>query len=471
MDREAIIVTDPVHQVMNLGSDGRTRETLRRVLDTRAFQRLRRISQLGLTSFVFPGATHSRFSHCLGVTHLSRVVLRHLHETSLPEEKKEVEDLELEVMLAGLLHDVGHGPFSHSFENVLKGMAEIQDPPLHEDWTAEFIRNEKSEINQALRDTNVDLEQISSVFSSKADGKTMPRYLKQIISSQIDVDRMDYLVRDSHFAGVAIGQIDIQYIINCLKVIHHGATKDLGLTPKGIKAYEGFVSSRQLMNKTLYYHHTVKTLEFMMEELIRQILRHSVELEEIAEISWLIPSYFKALSSIFVEGADYHKDRFIRENIDSYSRLTEDSVWNLITSIAEAPRDAKIPDYVAHLARRILERDVFGYYPVKPGKKEVLRAELDAAKLFSDEHMALVSLATTMYKESKDKVFVVDWDDEIKEIVAHSSTISMLSNRPEVEDLLIIIDNEKKEEIKKIASDAQTITLKSEKQLLLEETE
>src|SRR5947208_1553171 len=111
--RKPIIITDPIHHVMESGSDPRTRESLKQVIDTESFQRLRRIMQLGLTSFVFPGATHTRFSHSLGAAFLARRVLMHLDEQVVDNERKEIEDNRLLITLAALLHDVGHGPFSH----------------------------------------------------------------------------------------------------------------------------------------------------------------------------------------------------------------------------------------------------------------------------------------------------------------------------------------------------------------------
>jgi uncharacterized protein len=196
------IITDPVHQVLNLGSDSRSRKAFKEVVDTATFQRLRRITQLGLASYVFPGALHSRFLHSLGVIYLAHTVLRHLRERALQEdasEAAELNELELEVKLCALLHDVGHGPFSHSFENVLKSIAEIKDPPLHEDWTAAIITGEESDIRAALVNNGLNVNRIASVFTNGGIEK-FPPYLKQIISSQLDVDRMDYLVRDSHFA-------------------------------------------------------------------------------------------------------------------------------------------------------------------------------------------------------------------------------------------------------------------------------
>lgn len=250
------IITDPIYQVMNFGSkDSSTRDLLRAVLDTRAFQRLHRISQLGLTSHVFPGATHNRFSHSLGVAFLANRVLAHLYECEggCPKDHQEERH---SVLVAALLHDIGHGPFSHSFEKVLTKLVPSGCYPLHEDWTKLIIQNEQAGICQKLKEYDVNTNQVVSVFDEEVpESDQLAPYLRQIVSSQLNVDRMDYLLRDSHFAGVSIGKIDVSYLINCLTVVNHAENglSDLGLEDKAIKSYEAFILARQLMNRTVYY--------------------------------------------------------------------------------------------------------------------------------------------------------------------------------------------------------------------------
>jgi len=135
--RKTWIITDPIHQVMNFGTEPKLRACLTAVIDTRTFQRLRRISQLGLTSYIFPGATHSRFSHSLGAAYLARSVLLHLRERAEEKNRKEIDEHFNDVIIAALLHDVGHGPFSHSFEHVLKKA--YKWAPEHEDWAHTLI--------------------------------------------------------------------------------------------------------------------------------------------------------------------------------------------------------------------------------------------------------------------------------------------------------------------------------------------
>src|ERR1700680_1791307 len=141
--RKAKIITDPIHQVMNFGSDSALIKCFKRVIDTKTVQRLRRIKQLCLASYVFPGATHTRFSNSLGVTNLARSVLLHLREGDSGSDRGQIEKNFNSVFLAALLHDVGHGPFAHSFERVLCGH---KNAPDHEDWTATLISHAASEL-------------------------------------------------------------------------------------------------------------------------------------------------------------------------------------------------------------------------------------------------------------------------------------------------------------------------------------
>jgi HD superfamily phosphohydrolase len=463
--RKTIIITDPIHSVMNFGSDPGLRKCLNEVLDTRTFQRLRRITQLGLTSYVFPGATHTRFSHSLGVAYLAYSVLAHLREWL--SDGPEQEDLNQNfnaVIMSALLHDVGHGPFSHSFEQVLKNNKALKNkkilPPLHEDWTATFITNKESEIRQCLEGNKVDIEKVVAAF--RKDGTSgLPLHYRQIVSSQIDVDRMDYLVRDSHFAGVAIGRFDVQYLINSMVVVTHGAggPRTLGITPKGVKAYEAFLIARQLMNRTVYYHHKVKVLEFMVEHFIRCVLDNIDSLKGVASVRSFIPSYFGQVAGLIQKEGfkeELEKAQFLSEGLNDYVRLTEDVIWSLIASVADS-KDVPFQG----LAKKILKRHILPDYRIQEGKRELLRDSLVSEGLVEDVDFHLLELKTTMYKGNGDeRVFVVDWEGDIEEIAAHSETISAFRDRPESEYLLIVLDETKDEVIQSLGKKSQFIVVR-----------
>jgi HD superfamily phosphohydrolase len=452
--RKTTIITDPVHQVMNFGSDESLKDCLRDVIDTREFQRLRRITQLGLASYVFPGATHTRFSHSLGVAHLAHSVLAHLSEWAEGETRNDVAAAWNEVVLAGLLHDVGHGPFSHSFEQILKNYPWA---PLHEDWTAALITDPSSTIYQRLESHGLDANNIASAITKAGDG-SLDRPFRQIVSSQIDVDRMDYLLRDSHFAGVAVGQFDAHYLINSMIIVEHsqaGSQRTLGLTPKGVKAYEAFLLARQLMNRTVYYHHNVKVLEFMAEQVLRLAIDNVEMLNSDKTVATIVPPYFQRVHAALKSGA-VSKQAFIKQSLGDYVRLTEDAAWVLIAALA----DQTIVPAAQMLAQRLLTRSILPHYRVEPGKKDLLKESLQGASFQEGVDFQIIDVKTTMYKGTGEEgVFVVDWDGSIEEVAELSDTITAFRDRPEAESLLVIINDTATSPIKTVATQGQFVQL------------
>jgi HD superfamily phosphohydrolase len=238
------IINDPVYGFVTIPSD-----VILRIIDHPWFQRLRNIRQLGFTHYVYPGALHTRFHHALGAMHLMSLALEVLrakgHEISPSESEAAI--------IAILLHDTGHGPFSHALENVFIPEAG------HETLTKAIM----SKLNQAFDGR---LEMAMSIFEN-----SYPKpFLHQLVSSQLDVDRLDYLNRDSFFAGVSEGVIGYDRIIKMLEV-HEG---NLVVEQKGIYSIEKFLVARRLMFWQVYLHRTVLVTEMM----IRNIFRRAIEL-------------------------------------------------------------------------------------------------------------------------------------------------------------------------------------------------
>ena len=210
------------------------------------FQRLRRINQLGLTHLVYPGALHTRFHHVLGAMHLMSLAVatirRKGHEITEEEERA--------VLIAILLHDIGHGPFSHALEY------DIVNKVSHEDISGFFIQRLSQEF-----DGKLDLALL--VFQNKYSKKP---FLYQLVSSQLDMDRMDYLNRDSFYTGVTEGQIGSDRIIEMLNV-HDG---NLVLEEKAIYSVEKFLVARRFMYWQVYLHKTVVSAEFMLIHILRR---------------------------------------------------------------------------------------------------------------------------------------------------------------------------------------------------------
>jgi HD superfamily phosphohydrolase len=259
------VVADPVEKIIHDPIYGSIRLSgiVLDLVDVMEVQRLRGIKQLGLAHLVFPGANHSRFEHALGVAYL---VERLGHELELSED-------ELDLLLAAaMLHDIGHPPYSHTLEYLMKDHLGKD----HMELTGDILRgnvnlcepNEREE----LKRMNVLLaEDVLSKHGISADevarlllGKHRIPYLGQIIHSYIDVDQMDYLMRDAHFTGVALGMIDIDRLMRTL-IVHKNR---LAIASKGIEAVEGLLTARALMFTSVYFHHTVRIAELMLANAV-----------------------------------------------------------------------------------------------------------------------------------------------------------------------------------------------------------
>ncbi len=192
------IYRDPVHNIISLNQDDEMDRLLIALIDTPEFQRLRRIRQLGLALYTYQGAEHSRFVHSLGVMHLMRRVL------GLFSQHHDIdEEVKLVACCAALLHDIGHGPFSHVIESLLSYH--------HEDWSVAIISDPATKVHQLLRGADVELpEKIVAVIRHCYE----PRFVNQLVSSQLDVDRFDYLLRDSLMTGAKYGMYDLEWILH-----------------------------------------------------------------------------------------------------------------------------------------------------------------------------------------------------------------------------------------------------------------
>ena len=232
------IINDPVYGFINIPS-----ELIFAVIDHPYFQRLRRIKQLGLTDMVYPGALHTRFHHAIGAMHLMSITLDQLRNKGI-----EISDQEYEAaLLAILLHDIGHGPFSHALESILlKGQH-------HETLSLLFF----DELNKQF---NGQLSMAKDIFVGSYERK----FFHQLVSSQLDIDRLDYLQRDCFFTGVSEGTIGADRIIKMMTIINN----EVVIEEKGIYSIENFLNARRLMYWQVYLHKTTVCAEKMLINLI-----------------------------------------------------------------------------------------------------------------------------------------------------------------------------------------------------------
>jgi len=236
------VVLDPVHGYIELD------DFAQELLATPQMQRLRRVRQLGYSNLVYPGANHTRFEHSLGTMHLASMLTKNLD--SIEGDKK------TEIKAASLLHDIGHGPFSHVTENIIDNYTRRR----HED-IKEVLG--KGEIGEILKKYGVSPGNIAK----HVKGETS---LGQIISSEIDVDKMDYLVRDAHYTGVAFGVVDYNRLINKMDFYEDRLVVERG----GLKAAESLLVSRFWMNTSVYYHHVTRISESMCSKAVEYMIEN-----------------------------------------------------------------------------------------------------------------------------------------------------------------------------------------------------
>ena len=246
------ILNDPVYGFINIPSS-----LILGLIDHPWFQRLRRIKQIGLTDLVYPGANHTRFHHALGAMHLMSVTLDNLRIKGV-----EISDEEYQAaLIAILLHDIGHGPFSHTLEFSL--LQEVS----HEDISLTVMERLNREF-----DNQFPLS--LSIFK----GSYHRKFLNKLVASQLDIDRLDYLQRDSYYTGVSEGTIGAQRIIKLLNVVND----DLVVEEKGIYSIENFLNARKLMYWQVYLHKTTISAEKMLNALLsraRDLARNGTRLE------------------------------------------------------------------------------------------------------------------------------------------------------------------------------------------------
>jgi len=240
MQNKLKIINDPVHGFIKI-----PHEILFDVIEHPYFQRLRRISQTGLLNLIFPGATHTRFHHAIGAMHLMFTALETLKQKGVAISVEE----EKGAMLAILMHDIGHGPFSHALESMLM-----------DDWHHENLSL------LLMNRLNVEFDGQLSTAIEMFQGKYHRKFFNQLISSQLDVDRLDYLNRDSFFTGVSEGNINTQRIISMMNVCE----EELVIDAKGVYSIENFLTARMFMYWQVYYHKTSALAEFILVKILER---------------------------------------------------------------------------------------------------------------------------------------------------------------------------------------------------------
>jgi HD superfamily phosphohydrolase len=253
------IIRDPVHDVIAFRLERPVERLLFRLINAAEFQRLRRVRQLGFASLAYPGADHSRYSHSLGVMETARKMIEQLRGSFAIDEREETVCLS-----ACLLHDLGHGPFSHVFERI-SGFD-------HEELTRGIVEDPDSEVHQVLVDHEPALPATIARFMS---GSSPRPFLCDILSSQLDADRLDYLLRDNLMTGSRYGDYDLTWLLHALTIDE--SSQRLAVTWKGVSAVEAYLQSRFHMYRNVYFHKVVRSAEGMVKLALQRARRLAVQ--------------------------------------------------------------------------------------------------------------------------------------------------------------------------------------------------
>lgn len=393
--KEEKVFKDPVHHYVYVQD-----ETIWNLINTKEFQRLRRIRQLGTTYLTFHGAEHSRFSHSLGVYEITRRIISQFERGGYPDWPKEER---LVSLCAALLHDVGHGPFSHSLE-------EIFDTD-HEEWTCAILLGD-TEINAVLRSVAADFPaQVAAVIQKK-----YPKpIVVSLISSQMDADRMDYLLRDAYFTGVNYGTFDLERILRVLRP-YKGK---IVVKESGMHAVEHYLMSRYQMYWQIYFHPVTRSSEI----ILRQIFRRAQQLN--------VDGYKFAFMT-----------RPIKQLLDNTLRLhdylkLDEALAQMVFSEWENEPDPLLSD----LCRRFQNRQLYKYVTIDQPDETLLTEVAEtllSVGLDPDYHMEIdypFDLPYDVYRPDKQEgekrekapILLLDKQDEISEISMKSDIVRSIT--------------------------------------------
>lgn len=339
MSHAAQRIRDPLHNLIEF-NPGEFEHTMWKVIQTRPFQRLRRVKQLGLGELVYPGATHTRFAHSVGVFHTARILINRIKRLLGEDEFRP--NRAQRALAAALVHDVGHGPFSHAFEDVGKRLS--LKMAKHEPVSDQIIRD--SEITIAL-------DELGNGFSADVAqiiGSRSPKDIYcAVVSSQFDADRLDYMQRDRLMCGTQHGAIDFDWLESNLEIgevsfgvddTRAGSTTTFVLGPKAVYAAESYLLGLFQLYPTVYYHKATRGAEKIFSNLMVRVFTHAMN-DSVAETG-LPPNH-----PIIQFGKN-------PTSIDAAQALDDFVFWGAIELMAGAEDTA-----ISSLARRLRDRELF----------------------------------------------------------------------------------------------------------------
>lgn len=343
-------VRDPIHNLIKFSQGDPDDRVLWELIQTAPFQRLRRIRQLGFTELVYPGASHTRLSHSLGAMQMARRMLQVFQRNAVIQQTPEFPLWRRATLCAALLHDIGHGPYSHAFEEVSEALEIVLS---HEHYTLKIIR--ETEIAEVLRRHGTELLDTTISFFDVEPGENP---YSRIVSSQLDADRLDFLVRDRYYTGIKFGAIDLEWIFDSLDIQEMytelgSSVKQFGfiVKSKGLTAIEEFLASYSHMYSKVYFHKTTRSAQYMVMDIMMELFSN-------AKIRSNIPDIFD-LYQYFTAAPE--------PDLKAYLRLDDNSIVNVVKWASSVQLGE-----ASHLARRFLNRDLYKCFEIPKRPNEAI---------------------------------------------------------------------------------------------------
>lgn len=382
------ILNDPIYGFITIPN-----ERIFDIIEHPYFQRLRRISQMGMSYLVYPGAHHTRFHHALGCMHLMRKSLDVLRFKGVKVSDKEEEAL----LIAILLHDIGHGPFSHAMEHsIVNGIS-------HESISLQFMEKMNADFNQSL-----------TLAIQIFKGEYHRKFFKQLIASQLDVDRLDYLKRDSFYTGVAEGSINSERLITMLNVVND----ELVVEQKGIYSVEKFLVARRLMYWQVYLHKT----SLGAEQLLIRVLKRAKYLSSTG-----VKLHASRALNYFLNN-EIAQDNFTEETLDIFSKLDD---YDIVSAMKEW---VYVDDFVlSNLCKMVIDRDLLKVklkkQPVSEKKKERhLKRLIEKYNISEEEASYFVftgKVANLAYNTNLENINILHKNGKISDVAKVSDQLNL----------------------------------------------
>lgn len=396
------IFNDPVLGFVSISDD-----LLFDIIEHPYFQRLRRISQTGLSYYVYPGSTHSRFLHALGCINLMQITHKVLKDKGVKISKEE----ERASLIAILLHDIGHGPFSHALEStLLEGIH-------HEKLSITFMKLLNEEFNN-------ELSLAIDIFLNKYPRK----FFHQLISSQIDLDRLDYLKRDSFFTGVSEGNVNSERIITMMNVVND----ELVIDGKGIYSIEKYLTSRMFMYWQVYFHKTSVTAEIYLIEALKRA-------KQLVKKGKNVPS--SDVLQYFLEKSDFIEIN--KMDLEKFAQLDDSDVISAL-KLWQSHEDKTLSLLSQFIIQRKLPSSLIISEPISNEKVEQIKNEVK--KLYSVQDAGYFvnqkELSVLAYNDTKDPIKLLLKNGEILELQKADNQVLVKDLRKKITRYHICIPRE-----------------------------